>query len=155
MSFPIVTEQHHSKIRYLVRESDLIFQSARALTAKLKGVFERSHPKEYWGVSFDVREPGHSANIETCFGVARASTTIHVNQDGVYGRYLIEKQQKDDRGELVWSAVWIIRITNEGLVYPGDSGGDPIDVRDSFFPGGSDNDIVGLALSLLYSIGAN
>ena len=155
MSFPIVTEQNHSKVRYLVRESDQVFQSARALSAKLKDIFERSHPKEYWGVSFEVLEPGHSANIETRFGAARASTTIHVNEDGIYGRYLIEKQKKDDRGELVWVAAWVIRISSEGVVYPGESGGDPVDVRDNFFPGGSDNDTVRLAMSLLYSIGAN
>jgi len=154
MGFHSVSEQDQSKVRYAVRDAGQVLDCARRLSGQLKALFDKPHPTEHWGVSFVELENGESAEIQTPFGMARASTSIHINQDGVYGRYLIEKQTKNADGELVWRSAWVIRISRDWVVYPGEEGGEPVDVRD-YFPGASNNDVARLGLSLLYSIGAN
>ncbi|WP_415769287.1 hypothetical protein [Pseudomonas sp. LB3P38] len=154
MGFPVVTEQDQNKVRYLVRESEQVLKTARILGERFAQLFSGAHAKEYWGLSFVQEGAGKTASLTSPFGRARASTTVHVGKEGVFGRYLIEKAVKNSDGAESWRAVWHVRISNDGVVYPGDEGGEPVEIRDSY-PGSSDNDVARLGLSMLYSIGAN
>lgn len=154
MGFPLVTEQDQNKVRYLVRDSEQVAKTARNLSERFSQLFGQDHPKEYWGVSFVPEGTGDSASLTCPFGIARVTTTIHVGNEGVFGRYIVERSVKNIEGADSWRAVWLVRISKDGVVYTQEDGGEPIEIRDSY-PGSSNNDIGRLGLSMLYSIGAN
>jgi len=95
---------------------------AETLVEGLRACFDAQSPKARWGVDFVVAADKVSATIDTVFGRARSGLFIEVDDDGVYGRYVIEKKFQGAAGGESWKQVWAIRIAKDGNIHDGDTG---------------------------------
>jgi len=118
----------------------------------LKSCFVAHAPKLRWGVEFEIASDKVSADITTVFGAARAGLTIQVCDDGLFGRYVIEKCVKGAQGQVAWRPVWAIRIDKDGNVHDGDTGPALFNAWQAFEDERS-RAVHHLAGSILYSIG--
>ncbi|MFW0754944.1 hypothetical protein ACN1C3_09330 [Pseudomonas sp. H11T01] len=152
MRYQSITEEQWATVTSAAEEAQQLKIYAVGLTKRLKALFDDDHPKKSWGVTFEILEDGTSWRIESPFGVARAHLRIFTNEAGMYAKYVIERQGKDPKDEPIWQQVWALHVTLQGMVHPGEEGGEPINLRTSSL-NHSDDAMVHLGLSLLYALG--
>lgn len=152
MTFQPIANELQNKVRAAVQDSARICQHAAILSKELKQAFDHPYPKEHWGVDFQIKEGSSDASLSTPFGIARTKLYVMVNENGVYGRYVIEKRFEKRNDEEAWMPVWEIRITEDGKAFAGDSKEKPADLL-GVFKERLGQQISELALSMLYAIG--
>ncbi|MGV8901419.1 MAG: hypothetical protein ACOH2O_04200 [Pseudomonas sp.] len=152
MRYLSIPEEHWATVTSAVEESAQLKKYAARLTARLKALFDDDHSRQTLGVTFEILGDGTAWHIESPFGVARAHFRVFTRETGLYGKYVIQKLNNDPEDEPFWHQVWALRITLQGLVHPGDEGGELISLRASL-SNRSDDAILHLGLSLLYSLG--
>jgi hypothetical protein len=152
MRYLSIPEEHWATVTSAVEESAQLKKYAVRLTARLKALFDDEHSKKTLGVTFETLGDGTAWHIESPFGVARAQFRVFTGETGLYGKYVIQKLNNDSGDKPFWHQVWALRITLQGLVHPGDEGGELISLRASL-SNRSDDAILHLGLSLLYSLG--
>ena len=152
MRYQSITEEQWATVTSAAQDAQQLENYAVGLTRRLKALFDDEHPKNSWGVTFEILEDGTSWRIESPFGVARARLGIFTSEAGMYGKYAIERQHKNPEDQPIWLPVWALHLTLQGMVHPGEEGGEPINLRTSSLTH-SDDAIVHLGLSLLYALG--
>ena len=152
MRYQSITEEQWATVTSAADEAQQLEKYAVGLTRRLKALFDDEHHKKSLGVAFGILEDGTSWSIQSPFGVARAHLGIFTNEAGMYGKYVIQRQQRNPGDEPIWLPVWALHLTLQGMVHPGEEGGEPINLRTSSLSH-SDNAIVHLGLSLLYALG--
>lgn len=152
MRYQSITEEQWATVTSAAIDAQQLEKYAVGLTKRLKALFDDEHHKKSLGVTFGVLEDGTSWSIESPFGVARAHLGIFTSEAGMYGKYVIQRQQRNPKDEPIWLQVWALRLTLQGMVHPGEEGGEPINLRTSSL-NHSDDAIVHLGLSLLYASG--
>lgn len=153
MEYLAVTEQQVDLVRNTPDDIKLIETHAFSIFDRLRNVLAETYVKESWGLYFTSQGNGPYAELSTPFGPIRMDLVPFVDDRGVQGRYVIEKQAKSPKGEEVWHKVWSLRLDKEGRVFQGDEVSKSITSRQRAF--GADNDIVSLALSILYVAGTD
>jgi len=146
-----VTERQADLVRRAPQEIETIKEHALCVFDRLRKLLSEKDIQETWGLSLQSQGHGPSAEILTPFGPIRMDLVPFVNDHGVQGRYVIEKQGVSESGQSVWRRIWSLRLDVEGRVFQGDEATVFIPSRQRF--PGADNDIVSLALSILYAAG--
>jgi hypothetical protein len=152
MRYQSITEEQWATVTSAALDAQQLEKYAVGLTRRLKALFDDEHHKKSLGVAFGVLEDGTSWRIESPFGVTRARLGIFTSEAGMYGKYVIQRQQRNPEDEPIWLPVWALHLTLQGMVHPGEEGGEPINLRTSSLSH-SDDAIVHLGLSLLYASG--
>lgn len=148
-----VTEQQADSVRTVVDDIEIITRHAFAIFDRLRNLLSNSYIIESWGLSLTSQGNGPLAELSTPFGPIRMDLVPFVDEHGVQGRYVIEKQTTSPLGEIVWRKVWSLRLDKDGKVFQGNEVSKSIPSRQRAF--GEDNDIVSLALSILYVAGTD
>lgn len=144
------TDEQLNAARYAVEESANIRELTKKVAAAFQRVFHNDHPKEYWGVTYHLKDDQVSADIETPFGRARSRLLIGIDDDGIRGRYVVEKELVDSAGQVRWDPVWALRVGKYGRIKTADGEGPELEVSHPIF--GADR-IGHAALSMLVAIG--
>jgi hypothetical protein len=152
MRYQSITEEQWATVTSAAIDAQQLEKYAVGLTRRLKALFDDEHHKKSLGVAFGILEDGTSWHIESPFGVARAHLGIFTSEAGMYGKYVIQRQQRNPEAEPIWLPVWALHLTLQGMVHPGEEGGESINLRTSSLSH-SDDAIVHLGLSLLYALG--
>ncbi|WDG45667.1 hypothetical protein [Pseudomonas chlororaphis] len=146
-----VTERQADLVRRAPQEIEEIKVHALFVFDRLRKLLSETFTQQTWGLSLISQGSGPSAEILTPFGPIRMDLVPFVNDQGVQGRYVIEKQGISETGQSVWRKIWSLRLDVQGRVFQGDEATVFIPSR-LRFPG-VDNDIALLALSILYAAG--
>lgn len=67
-------------------------------------------------LTIEPSEDGLFAKVETPFGVGRIVFSPRIGQEGVFGRYVVQKREKDEKDMDVWVTVWAFKVTMEALL---------------------------------------
>ncbi|PWE39603.1 hypothetical protein C9I50_18205 [Pseudomonas prosekii] len=153
MEFLPVTERQQNAVRDAVADAELVTKFVLRILSRLTSLFNDTLPKEAWGVTIDQLEQETNFVISTPFGRATTELVLAADEGGVFGRILVRKDKKNEKGEIISPVVWLIRVTTEGHVYQGESTSDPISAGPQF-RSKSESETVDLGLSLLYAIAA-
>lgn len=148
-----VTEQQAESVRTAPEDIEMVTNHAVSIFDRLRNLLSDAYVQKTWGLAITSKGNGPSAELSTPFGPIRMDLVPFVDDRGVQGRYVIEKQAKSPLGEVVWRKVWSLRLDREGRVFQGDEVSKSIPSRQRAF--GADNDIVSLALSILYVAGTD
>jgi len=152
MTFQPVSTELQDKTRNAVYGAAEINKSGIYLSQQLKRVYDSKVPSEEWGVIFEMEEDKADSFLHTPFGIARTKLYVMVDEEGIYGRYVIEKQFLKRNDEIAWMPVWAIRLSEHGHAFAGDTKDNPINLK-SHFGERVQIQIGELALSILYVIG--
>lgn len=77
--------------------------------------------KSRWEVTFTAPDDT-SFELSGPIGLVRARLTFGVEDAGVFGRFVIQKQIHDEYDRKLWANIWAIRVSKDGDVRAGDTG---------------------------------
>lgn len=146
-----VTEQQANSVRSAPDDVEQITKHALYLFDRLRNLLAQPFVQNTWGLALTSQGNGPSAELSTPFGPLRMDIVPFVDDKGVQGRYVIEKQGASPLGEVVWQKIWSLRLDKDGRVFQGDEVTTSISSRLRF--SGEDREIAELALALLYVAG--
>lgn len=151
MEYLSVTEQQTNLVRTVPEDIEQITRHALCLFDRLRNLVAQPFIQRSWGLSLTSLGNGPLAELSTPFGLLRMDLVPFVDDRGVQGRYVIEKQGRSELGEVIWQRVWSLRLDKDGRVFQGDEVTTSIPSRLRF--SGEDIEIAKLALSILYVAG--
>ncbi|WP_223535666.1 hypothetical protein [Pseudomonas sp. GL-B-16] len=146
-----VTEQQAELVRLAPQEIEQITNHALSVFDRLRNLLSQTFIQQTWGLFLVSQGNGPLAEIMTPFGLIRMDLVPFVSEQGVQGRYVIEKQGTSETGQPVWRKIWSLRLDVEGRVFQGEEVTASISSR--MRSAGEDNEIAMLALSILYVSG--
>jgi len=146
-----ITERQADLVRSAPKDIEQITTHALSVFDRLRKLLSEVYVQETWGLSLSAKGDGPLLEIVTPFGPIRMDLVPFVSDQGVQGRYLIQKQATSESGQSVWRTIWSLRISTEGRVFQGDEA--TVSVSANAPSRREDNEIVMLALSILYVAG--
>ena len=146
-----VTEQQANSVRSAPEDVEQITKHALYIFDRLRNLLAEPFIQKTWGLTLTSQGHGPFAELSTPFGTLRMDLVPFVDDKGVQGRYVIEKQGTSPLGEVVWQKIWSLRLDKDGRVFQGDEVTTSIPSRLRF--AGEDREIAELALAILFVAG--
>ena len=122
MEFVAFTEQQLIHARNAVEVAQALRAQAKRVIDKLAMFSQDDFIQRNWGLSISPSDDGQTAELKNPFGAARADFAVHLGDEGLFGRYVIQRLGKDHLDRVIWRDVWAFRIDNEDRVTFGDKG---------------------------------
>lgn len=119
MQFDPINPSSLQQIGRLNDDVDQVRQYAAVLASTLGEIFKAA--KSRWEITFTASDDT-SFELSGPFGLVRAKLILGMEDAGLFGRFVIQKQIHDEYDRMLWTTIWAIRVSKGGDVRAGDTG---------------------------------
>ncbi|MEE4675352.1 hypothetical protein V2K57_11860 [Pseudomonas alliivorans] len=115
MAHPELTVKHIDHARAAKACADELCKYGKHVMIMLEAEFSSPDASDL-GVSIVPAQDGLSAQITSPYGAARATYSLYLGANGMYGRYSFDRRYNDHHDRDTWSEVFFLDIANDSMI---------------------------------------
>ncbi|MBB3239160.1 hypothetical protein FHW68_000632 [Pseudomonas sp. Tn43] len=155
MEFQPVTIEQKDSMLDAVQDASRVSGYAVRFLRRVAEIYEEHQFERDWGVKIALAEDNLTATFSSIFGLGKGTLKLRSGDEGIFGLYVIEKRFENATGQSEWRAVWALRVTKDGQIYPGGGIGESVSARVQLMHRDDDRDAYEVARSIFYRLGAD